>query len=70
MEMPERFRLDRGALEVVSLTDRPNNRACRLSKTPAERWEALELRPQIACGYDPANERLQKVLEIVELETR
>lgn len=41
-----------------------------LSKTPAERFEALELLRQIAYGYDPATERLQRVLEVVELERR
>ena len=34
MDVPERFRLDRGALEIASLTDRPKDRAYWLSKTP------------------------------------
>jgi hypothetical protein len=70
MEVPDRFRLDRSVVEIGAIRDRPNDRAYWLSKTPAERWEALELLRQIAYGYDPATERLQRVLEIVELKTR
>ena len=36
------------------------------SKTPQERMAALELMRQINYGYDPATERLQRVLEIAE----
>ena len=70
MEVPDQFRLDRSVVEVVTLTDHPKDRAYWLSKTPAERWEALELLRQIAYGYDPATARLQRVLQIVELKTR
>jgi hypothetical protein len=68
MEVPERP--DRGPIEIAALTDRTSDRAYWLSRTPAERWEALELLRQIAYGYDPATARLQRVLEIVELKTR
>jgi hypothetical protein len=70
MEVPDPFRPDRSVVEVGALTDHPNDRAYWHSKTPAERWEALELLRQIAYGYDPATARLQRVLEIVELKTR
>ena len=70
MDEGGQFRLDRSVVEIGALTDRPNDRAYWLSKTPAERWEALELLRQIAYGYDPATARLQRVLEVVELKTR
>jgi hypothetical protein len=68
MDVPEKFRLDRTAVTVVGLTERQNDRAYWLSRTPAERFEALELLRQIAYGYDPATERLQRVFEIAQLE--
>ena len=42
------------------------DRAYWLSKTIDERITALELLRQIHYGYDPATERLQRVLEVVE----
>jgi len=68
--VPDTHRLDRRALETVKLTDKPNDRQYWLSKTPEERFEALELLRQIAYGYDPATARLQRVLEIAKLERR
>jgi hypothetical protein len=68
MGVPEKFRLDRTAVSVVGLTERQNDRAYWLSRTPAERFEALELLRQIAYGYDPATERLQRIFEIAQLE--
>jgi hypothetical protein len=68
MDVPEKFRLDRTAVTVVGLTERRNDRAYWLSRTPAERFEALELLRQIAYGYDPATERLQRIFEIAQLK--
>ena len=70
MDVPENYRLDRGVVEVGNLKDKSNDRQYWMSKTPEERFEALELLRQIAYGYDPATARLQRVLEIVELKTR
>jgi hypothetical protein len=70
MDVPERFRLDRGALQVGTLKDKAKDRQYWMSKTPAERFEALELLRQIAYGYDPATARLQRVLEVVEFKVR
>ena len=68
MDVPENYRLDRGTLELGSLKDKTNERQYWMSKTPAERFEALELVRQIAYGYDPATARLQRVLEVVEFK--
>ena len=70
MEPLEFLRLDRSAFEVIQMTDRPNDRQYWLSKTPEERFEALELLRQIAYGYDPATARLQRILEVIEFEPR
>jgi len=61
-------RLDRSAFEIVSLDDAGDDVAYWRTKTPEERMEALELMRQIIYGYDPATTRLQRVLEIVDLE--
>ncbi len=60
-------RMDKTVFSVGSLGDDPGDRAYWMAKTPEERWEAIELLRQIFYGYDPATERLQRVLRIVEL---
>ena len=62
--------IDRTAFSVVSLHDEPDDKAYWLSKTPAERMQAMEYMRQIAYGYDPATERLQRVFEVAQLERR
>ena len=62
--------VDRAAMDTRKLTDRVSDRQYWLSKTPAERFEALELLRQIAYGYDPVTERLQRVFEVTKLERR
>jgi hypothetical protein len=70
MPQPTADPADRGPIEVRKLTDKSSDRQYWMSKTPEERFEALELLRQIAYGYDPATERLQRVLEVVKLEWR
>jgi hypothetical protein len=60
--------MDKTAFSVGSLDDADDTVDYWLSKTPAERFEAIELMRQIMYGYDPDTERLQRVLEIAELE--
>ena len=38
------------------------------SRTPQERLTALEVMRQVMYSYDPATTRLQRVLEVAELE--
>jgi hypothetical protein len=59
-------RLDKTAFSVASLTDESDEKDYWLSKSSYERLRALELMRQIAYGYDPATERLQRVFEIAE----
>ena len=55
--------LDRTKLTVTSLQQADaEDRAYWRSKTPEERLSALEIMRQVAFGYDPTTERLQRVL--------
>ncbi|MBI3863298.1 MAG: hypothetical protein HY290_15510 [Planctomycetia bacterium] len=53
---------------IGQLSDEGNDTEFWLSKTAGERLEALEFLRQTIYGYDPATARVQRVLEIVELE--
>lgn len=64
------FKLERTPLEVHPLNAKPTDRAWWMSRTPDERFEALEYLRQLAYGYDPSTERLQRILEVVTLERR
>ncbi len=59
-------RLDRTAFSVVSFFDESVDKAYWLSKTPAERLEAIELMRQIIYGYDPATTRIQIVFDVIQ----
>jgi len=63
-------RLDRSTLTVASLEEGSDERAYWWSRTPGERLLALETARQIIYGYDPAATRLQRILEITQLERR
>jgi hypothetical protein len=41
MDVPEKYRLNRGELEVGSLKDEANDRQYWMSKTPAERLQRV-----------------------------
>jgi hypothetical protein len=59
--------MDKTVLSAMSFAEASEqDRAYWLSKTIDERITALELLRQIHYGYDPATERLQRVLEVVE----
>jgi hypothetical protein len=62
------FQVDRTALSVTALDDDANDLDYWLSKTPDQRMEALELLRQVIYGYDPADARLQRILEVVDLK--
>ena len=59
-------KLDRTHFSVVKLGD-SDEKAYWLSKSPAERLEAIELMRQMIYGYDPGRDRLQRVLTIAKL---
>jgi beta-mannanase len=67
-DLVQSWKMDRTAFSVKSLTEAAEeDRTYWRSKTLEERLTALELMRQIHYGYDPSTERLQRVLEIVEL---
>ena len=59
-------RLDKTAFSVVSLTDESDDKQYWMTKSPYERLRALELMRQIAYGYDPARDRIQRIFEVVQ----
>ena len=67
MKAIDTFKMDKGALSIVSLAEESDERKYWHSKTPYERLEAVELMRQINYGYDPTTTRLQRVLEVAQL---
>jgi len=68
MSAVDKVRLDRSVFQISSLDEKSDERDFWHRKSPRERMEALELMRQIIYAYDPATTRLQRVLEIAELE--
>ena len=67
--MPKRSpkALDRTAFWIVSFEDQDrHDRRYWLSRTPRERFEAIETIRRTLYGYDPTTERIQRVLEVAE----
>jgi len=60
------FRLDKTAFSIVALSDASDEKAYWHSCSPHERLQALEWMRQTIYGYDPASDRLQRVLTIAE----
>jgi len=61
-------KIDKTAFSVMTFAEAAEeDRTYWWSKTLEERLTALELMRQIHDGYDPATDRLQRVLTIVEL---
>ncbi|MBN2182032.1 MAG: hypothetical protein JW715_08960 [Sedimentisphaerales bacterium] len=59
-------KVQRTAFSTGSVFDKSDEKAYWLSKTPAERLQAVELMRQIIYGYDPSTTRLQRVLEVTQ----
>ena len=60
-------RRNRQALDVTSLSEQEGSDvAYWLARTPAERFEALELLRQVHFGYDGASDRLLRAVEVVD----
>ena len=67
MNTIDTFKIDKGALSVISLSEESDDKEYWHAKTPQERLEAVELMRQINYGYDPTTTRLQRVLEVAQL---
>ena len=61
------FKIDKGVLSIISLSEESDEREYWHSKTPYERLESIELMRQINYGYDPTTSRVQRVLEVAQL---
>jgi hypothetical protein len=61
------FKMDKGVLSIISLSEESDEKEYWHSKTPYERLEAVELMRQINYGYDLATSRVQRVLEVTQL---
>ena len=61
-------KVDRQAFSVVTLKEADAlDEQYWKSRTPDERFEALELSRQITYGYDPTTRGLSRFFEVVEL---
>ena len=67
MKAIDTFKMDKGVLSIISLSEKSDEREYWHSKTPYERLEAVELMRQIHYSYDPTTTRLQRVLEVAQL---
>ncbi len=65
-----RWRMDKTALSAGKVGDDAETRAFWRRQTPRARLEALEFMRQVMYGYDPAADRLQRVLTVAKLERR
>jgi len=68
MEYLERH-LDRNAFSVGTPDDDDARRFWQMA-TAEDRLAALEFLRQVMYGYDPVTDRVQRVLEVAELEGR
>jgi hypothetical protein len=66
----DEWRMDKTHVEVGSLDDEPDDVAYWLSQPVEKRFEAIEFLRQVQYGYDPATERLQRVISTVKREPR
>jgi hypothetical protein len=58
--------MDRSALSVSTLGEPRSDLAYWLSRTPEERFEAIELLRMIQYGYNPLTDRLERVLTVAQ----
>lgn len=68
MGLVDEVRMDKSVVKLAKLTDPPDDLEYWLTQTPQARLAAVELMRQIAYGYDPATERLQRVLSLAPQE--
>ncbi len=67
MKTPILPKLDKTSFGVSSLTAPSDEKEYWLKKTPHERLAAVETMRQIIYGYDPLTTRLQRFLEVTNL---
>ncbi len=60
-------KLDKTFFEIADLGQEKNDLEYWLSRTPEERFQAIELLRRINYGEDAATARLQRIFEVAEL---
>ena len=66
--MPESdYKIDRRVFETTTLDAANDDKLYWLSRTPAERMQALQFLREVNYGKDAATARLQRVLTVAEL---
>ena len=71
MRIVDDLKVDRSSLEIVDLeeiNDAATDLDYWLSQAPQERLAGIEVLRQAFYDYDPDTERLQRVLEIIDLQ--
>lgn len=63
-------RLDKRRISVAKLGEESDEKSYWLSRTPGERWKAIEVCRRMVYGEARATSRLQRVIEVVELKKR
>lgn len=70
--MPDDFdnfaKLRRDVVSICRRDDVPSDSAYWRERTPEERLEYMEFLRQVNYDYDPASDRIQRVLEIAKRE--
>jgi len=66
METFHSMKMEKTALSIASLFDESDEKQYWLSKTPAERLQAVEQMRQIIYGYRPSAARLQRFFEVAQ----
>ena len=69
MNLIEEMRIDKTKFEILQSFEeaRIADRKFWLSRTIEERFEAIEIMRQINYDYDPVNDRIQRVFQIITL---
>jgi len=65
-DLVETARMDKTLLHVVPMSDVPSDLEYWRKQSPQQRLAAIELLRAIHFGYDPANARLQRILEVAQ----
>ncbi|MBI2000203.1 MAG: hypothetical protein HYT85_09565 [candidate division NC10 bacterium] len=63
----DRLKLDKTTLTVASLTDQPDDKAYWHARSPYDRVRAVEVLRQLNYGHSQSTARLQRVLEVTQL---
>jgi hypothetical protein len=64
------FTFEKTPITVSDLTDQGTDLEFWLSRTPEERLSAVEFMRQMMYDYNPATDRMERILEVDDLKSR